>query len=294
MTGRIIDTGGGTVDAGGATATTGTGGDTLTGAGGDIVTGAGGAIVTGAGAGGDIVTGAGGDTVTGAGGAIVTGAGAGGDVVTGGGTLGAAGSLSAVHAGGATDAAASSQPRSISISVFAGDRTGVSGASNVGTFGGVNESGGVEVFIVAARATPVGAAGGTADTRGGGGVGVLCVLYATGEAGGPDLIGLTAIPTMSASSRSSVGMRSRIGAADVLISEGFDTGAGGGVDVDAAGATEVRGRGIDGRTLALMPFRTSKPCSVAVSRRLPENPARSPRHYIGLACVVATLLDRAA
>ena len=46
-------------------------------------------------------------------------------------------------------------------------------------------------------------------------------------------------------------MRSRIGAA-AFASEAPDAGEGGAVDVEAAGGADVRGRGIDGRTLALM------------------------------------------
>lgn len=106
-----------------------------------------------------------------------------------------------------------------------------------------------------------------------GGTGVL------GAGGGLVLIGETAMPTMSASSRSSVARRSRIaGGATVLASAGAElastgpeTGAGGSVDAGrAAGGAEVRGRGIDGRTRSLM-ARTRASCVPRATRaRLEE------------------------
>lgn len=101
------------------------------------------------------------------------------------------------------------------------------------------------------RAAATAAGGGAGVTRGAGGGGA----DVRGAGGGPVLMGETAIPTMSASSRSRVARRSRIaGGATVLASTGPETGAGGGVEVArATGGAEGRGRGIDGRTLSLMP-----------------------------------------
>ena len=90
-----------------------------------------------------------------------------------------------------------------------------------------------------------GAGGTLVRIAGGGGAAVR-----RGAGGGADLIGATAIPTMSSSSKFRVAARSRIAAGgEVLMSAGPEAGAAG---VDAAGATEERGRGMEGRTLALL------------------------------------------
>ncbi len=251
-------------------------GTTSTGAGEGIDAGAidAGAGATTSGGGGAIDAGAieagAGATATGAEGAID--AGAGGAIVISGG--GATITGSSVHAGGATEAAASSHPRSISISVLARARAGSESwlsASNVGTGGDARTSVGTLPLATALfGAMVLGGAGGMLVARGGGGA---VVLRTPGADGGPDLIGFTAMPTMSASSRSSVGIRSRMGFA-LSISEGPDADAGGAievVEVGAAGEADVRGRGIDGRALALMPASTSKACSDTSERLVTRN-----------------------
>lgn len=126
-------------------------------------------------------------------------------------------------------------------------------------------------------ATLLAGAGGTLTRIGGGAV------VRRGAAGGVDLMGATAMPTMSSSSRFKVAARSRIG--EALMSAGPDEagagtedGGGGATEraaVVGAGATEVRGRGIDGRTLALM---NQEPASLvpARSRRLFEKILHDP------------------
>lgn len=223
VTGRAIETGGGTTDAGAGVANEAGGAATAVGGG---ATDAGGAGMDA----GDVTTDAGGGGIDAAGGAHV---GASNDA--GGGGIDAAG---ADDAGAGTTAA------------------GATSTSNFGTGAGANAPGGVPIFDVAAdvKATPLVGAGGMLAARvaGAGGTGVV---RACGAGGGVDLMGATAMPRISASSRSSVAARSRAaGSPPWPISAGSEAGAGG-VDLDAGGF-DVRetGRGIEGRTLALMAF----------------------------------------
>lgn len=232
---------------------------------------------TGAGAGID----AGGATETGAGAGIDAGGGA---TETGAGSVDGGCETGAATTTGAGTATGARTEAGISTSTEMG-------SSNVGTRGGVKASPGVGIFAPDGTGTQTfdattllcgaggmllfiaaGAAGaaGRTETGAAGGIEVF-----RGAGGGVDLIGATATPTMSPSSRSSVARRSRTGAGvvaggatEVLASVGPDAGGGGTDAVGRGGLTEVGaagavegfedGRGIDGRTLALMPWRRAR------------------------------------
>ncbi len=238
---------------------------------------------TGAGAGIDA---GGGATETGAGAGIDAGGGA---TETGAGSVDGGCETGCCETGAATTTGAGA---ATGARTEAGISTSTEiGSSNVGTRGGVKASPGVGIFAPDGTGTETfdgttllcgaggmllfiatGAAGAAGRTESGaaGGIEVF-----RGAGGGVDLIGATATPTMSPSSRSSVARRSRTGAGaadagatEVLASVGPDAGGGGTDAVGRGGLTEVEaagavegfedGRGIDGRTLALMPWRRAR------------------------------------